>query len=134
MTSVDVFWGDEPEHQSEREFLARLRADLEDRQLDAVILANFYLGSGVSSGSTNVKIDHNTWQSPQTNTGIGIINYTQTGFVFTNNIVPYGKYGIYFDTHGDGLAHSAGWLPDGVVSHNVIWQASPEPFSNLNRV
>jgi hypothetical protein len=47
MASVDVFWGDEPEHQSEREFLARLRADLEDRQLDAVILANFYLGSGV---------------------------------------------------------------------------------------
>jgi hypothetical protein len=85
----------------------------------------FYLGSGVSSGSTNVKIDHNTWHSPETNTGIGIINYTQTRFTFTNNIVPYGKYGIYFDTHGDGLAHSAGWLADGVVSHNVIFQASP---------
>jgi hypothetical protein len=85
----------------------------------------FFLGSGVSSGSTNVKIDHNTWRSPQTNTGIGIINYTQAGFVFTNNIVPYGSYGIYFDTHGDGLAHSNGWLPGGVVSHNVIWQASP---------
>jgi hypothetical protein len=86
----------------------------------------FYLGSGVSSGSMDVKIDHNTWHSPQTNIGIGIINCAQTGFVFTNNVVPYGNYGIYFDTHGDGLAHASDWLPRGVVSHNVIWQASPD--------
>ena len=85
----------------------------------------FYLGSGVSSGSTDVKIDHNTWHSPQTNTGVGMINYTQSGFAFTSNIVPYGNYGIYFDTHGDGLDHASGWLPGGVVSHNVIWQTNP---------
>jgi len=47
MTSVDIFWGYEPDHQSERQFLAQLRADLEDRQLDALILANFYLSSGL---------------------------------------------------------------------------------------
>ena len=44
MASVEVFWGDEPEHQSEREFLAQLRANFEDRQLDALILANFHIG------------------------------------------------------------------------------------------
>jgi hypothetical protein len=92
----------------------------------------FYLGSGMSSGSKNVKIDHNTWHSPQSNTGIGMINYTQTGFVFTNNVVPFGDYGIYFDTHGDGLAHASGWLPGGVVSHNVIWQANPSKSAPAN--
>lgn len=84
----------------------------------------FYLGSGMSSGSTNVKFDHNTWHSPQPNTGVGMIAYTQTKFAFTNNIVPYGSYGIYFDTKGDGLAHASGWLPGGVVSHNVFWQSN----------
>jgi hypothetical protein len=84
----------------------------------------FYLGSGVNSGSKNVKIDHNTWHSPQANTGIGMISYTQTGFVFTNNIAPFGRYGVYFDGQGDGLAHAKGWLPGGVVSHNVIWQSN----------
>ena len=43
MISVDIFWGNQPDHQSEREFLAQLRADLEDRQLDALVLANFYI-------------------------------------------------------------------------------------------
>jgi hypothetical protein len=85
----------------------------------------FYLGSGVSGGSKNVKIDHNTWYSPQANTGIGMISYTQTGFVFTNNVVPFGVYGIYCDGHGDGLAHTNGWLPGAIVSHNIIWRSNP---------
>jgi len=47
MTSVEVFWGGEPEHQSEREFLAQLRAELEGQQHGALILANFYLSGGL---------------------------------------------------------------------------------------
>jgi hypothetical protein len=58
MASVDVFWGGEPEHQSEREFLARLRADLEDRQLDALVLANFYLSGGLQVDCLVVTPDH----------------------------------------------------------------------------
>jgi hypothetical protein len=45
MADVSVFWNGEPEHASEREFLRRLRADLEARNVDALILANFYTGS-----------------------------------------------------------------------------------------
>ncbi|MCA1604191.1 MAG: NERD domain-containing protein, partial [Acidobacteria bacterium] len=41
-----VFWGNEPEHQSERDFLNRLRTDLAQQQVDALTLANFYLGNG----------------------------------------------------------------------------------------
>ena len=84
----------------------------------------FYLGSGKNGGSKNVKIDHNTWYSPVANTGIGMISYTQTGFVFTNNIVPFGNYGIFCDGHGDGLRHTNGWLPGAVVSHNIIWHSN----------
>jgi hypothetical protein len=39
---VEVFWGEEPEQESERQFLARLRADLGTRGIHATILANFY--------------------------------------------------------------------------------------------
>jgi hypothetical protein len=96
-----------------------------DPQKQISLFRFFYLGSGVSSGSKNVKIDHNTWYSPQENTGIGMISYTQTGFVFTNNIVPFGTYGIFFDGHGEGLGHTNGWLPGAVVSHNIIWRSNP---------
>src|SRR5262249_4071947 len=48
-----------------------------------------------------------------------------TSFVFTNNMVPFGRYGIYFDGHGGGLAHASGWLPGAVVSHNIIWRSDP---------
>jgi len=47
MASVEVFWRDEPEYQSERDFLARLRADLESQQLEALILTNFYLSNAL---------------------------------------------------------------------------------------
>ena len=57
MSSVEVFWGNEPEHQSEREFLTRLRADLEKQQLDALILANFHLDNGLQIDCLVVTLD-----------------------------------------------------------------------------
>ncbi len=39
---VEVFWGGEPEQESERQFLAKLKADLQARGIRATILANFY--------------------------------------------------------------------------------------------
>ena len=57
MSSVEVFWGNEPEHQSEREFLTRLRADLEKHQLDALILANFHLDNGLQIDCLVVTLD-----------------------------------------------------------------------------
>lgn len=43
MPTIDVFWESEPDHQSELDFLARLRADLAAQSRDALILVNFHL-------------------------------------------------------------------------------------------
>lgn len=40
--AIEVFWGDEPDEQSERDFLAQLEEDLARRNISATILANFY--------------------------------------------------------------------------------------------
>ena len=58
MVRVEVFWGNEPEHQSEREFLARLRVDLANQRLDALILANFYLSGGLQVDCLVIIPDH----------------------------------------------------------------------------
>jgi len=39
---IEVFWGDEPNERSERDFLAQLKEDLFSRDVSATILANFY--------------------------------------------------------------------------------------------
>ena len=44
--AVRIFWGDEPQVQSERDFLAQVEGDLLARGLEAVILVNFYTRSG----------------------------------------------------------------------------------------
>ena len=41
-TAIEVFWGDEPEVRSEREFLSQLVSDLKSCNLAATILANFF--------------------------------------------------------------------------------------------
>lgn len=40
--TIEVFWGDEPDEQSERDFLTQLKEDLARRNVSATILANFY--------------------------------------------------------------------------------------------
>ncbi|MBB6373789.1 hypothetical protein BKA01_001011 [Pseudonocardia eucalypti] len=40
---MQIFWGSEPAHQSERDFLRTLGADFEQAGVDALVLANFYL-------------------------------------------------------------------------------------------
>jgi len=40
--TFEVFWGDGPDEQSERDFLAQLKEDLARRDISATILANFY--------------------------------------------------------------------------------------------
>ncbi len=42
--AIDVFLGDPLEHRSERDFLARLKADLFQRQVGGLVFANFYAG------------------------------------------------------------------------------------------
>jgi hypothetical protein len=43
--TIEVFWGDEPDEQSERSFLAQLKEDLARRGISATVLANFYTKS-----------------------------------------------------------------------------------------
>ncbi len=42
MATIEVFWGDRPDEQSERDFLAQLKEDLARRNISATILANFH--------------------------------------------------------------------------------------------
>jgi hypothetical protein len=42
VATIEVFWGDEPDEQSERDFLSQLKDDLARRNISATILANFY--------------------------------------------------------------------------------------------
>lgn len=44
--AVQIFWGDEPHVQSERDFLAQVEGDLLASGLEAVILVNFFTRSG----------------------------------------------------------------------------------------
>jgi len=44
-TAIEVFWGNEPEVRSEREFLSQLVSDLKSRNIAATILANFFTKS-----------------------------------------------------------------------------------------
>jgi Nuclease-related domain len=44
-TAIEVFWGNEPEVRSEREFLSQLVSDLNSRNIAATILANFFTKS-----------------------------------------------------------------------------------------
>jgi hypothetical protein len=44
--AVRIFWGDEPQVQSERDFLAQVEGDLLASGLEAVILVNFFTRSG----------------------------------------------------------------------------------------
>jgi hypothetical protein len=43
---IEVYWGEESAEQSERQFLAQLKADLDERGVSAIILANFFTSSG----------------------------------------------------------------------------------------
>ena len=42
---IEVFWGDESNEQSERDFLAELKEDLAKRGISATILVNFFTRS-----------------------------------------------------------------------------------------
>jgi Nuclease-related domain len=44
--AVQVFWGDEPQVQSESDFLAQLESDLVASDLKALVLVNFFAGKG----------------------------------------------------------------------------------------
>ncbi|NYF58812.1 NERD domain-containing protein [Micromonospora purpureochromogenes] len=43
---VEIYWGEEPTEQSERQFLAQLTADLRAHGVSALILANFFTSKG----------------------------------------------------------------------------------------
>ncbi|MFD6756154.1 NERD domain-containing protein [Micromonospora gifhornensis] len=43
---IEVYWGEEPAEPSERQFLAQLKVDLNERGVSAIILANFFTSNG----------------------------------------------------------------------------------------
>jgi hypothetical protein len=65
-----------------------------------------------------VRIDHNT--ALQTGNLITAHGKANRGFVFTNNLVLHGEYGIIGDGTGTGAATISKYFPDSVFKRNVI--------------
>jgi hypothetical protein len=84
----------------------------------------FSLLSGLAGGTDGVTIDQNVATSCQT---ILFAEGTHTGFVFTNNVMPHGVYGVV----ASGLEGSAGLdtaFPDYTFQGNTIIDSAPGEF------
>ena len=80
-----------------------------------------YGGTGrmmLIDGGDNIRVRNNT----SFNSGTALYGYghAATNFVFENNIVNYGDYGIMGDNTGPGNSTLATWFPSAVVLGNVM--------------
>lgn len=90
-----------------------------------------YGGNGrllqMTSGPDAITIDHNTLLGANLNAFLALGNFGETvkatRFVFTNNIVNEGDYGISGDNTGQGSAALAAYAPGSVVTNNAIIQS-----------
>jgi hypothetical protein len=81
-----------------------------------------YGGAGrmmLIDGGDNIRVRNNT--SPH-NDGqfVYVVTHQVTGFVFENNLVNYGSYGLMGDGTAPGNATITRWLPGAVILGNVI--------------
>jgi hypothetical protein len=89
----------------------------------------FQLLAGLTGGSINVVIDHNTVTSDHT---LVIADPTQTGFVFTNNIADNGFYGMLVGGLGIGPAALQKAFPNANIRDNVIVSGNPQNYPANN--
>jgi len=75
---------------------------------------------GLSGEPRDITIDHNTIVQDHSS-GIAFADGTPIlGFVFTNNLVKHGTYGIIGTRHGVGLDSIAAYFPGSEITRNVI--------------
>jgi hypothetical protein len=82
------------------------------------------------SESEEVEVDHNTvLQSGNVITAYGV---PSSGFVFTNNIVRHGKYGVKGDGTGVGINTVNKYFPGSVFKKNIIIGAEGSQYPEEN--
>ncbi len=95
-----------------------------------------YGGNGrvilVTAGPDKLTFDHNTFLGNNLNSFITFGNYpsdkgTTTGFVFTNNIVSEGQYGLIGDSLGLGKAATDYYAPSAMWANN--WVIKQQPYT-----
>ncbi len=96
---------------------------------------NVFYGIGArlfqfASSAANVTIDHNTALGADSFV-YGDSNVTN-GFVFTNNIVTHGSYGIMFSGSGIGNVTIKAYLPNSSIAGNVLIAAKTEQYPAKN--
>jgi hypothetical protein len=82
----------------------------------------FQVLAGMTGGTINLVIDHNTVTQCRI---ILSASGVHTGFVFTNNQVPYGEYGVLANSAGEGNVALASAFPGGRFQGNLILGANP---------
>ncbi len=96
---------------------------------------NVFYGIGArlfqfASSAANVTVDHNT--ALGTDSFIYGDSFVSNGFVFTNNIVSHGSYGILFSGSGIGNVTIKAYLPNASIAGNVLIGAKTDQYPAKN--
>jgi hypothetical protein len=85
----------------------------------------FQLLSGLKGGTNGVVIDHNDVTACRI---ILSADGVHTGFVFTNNVIPYGEYGVIANAVGEGTVALQSAFPGYTFQDNIIIGADPAQY------
>jgi hypothetical protein len=72
----------------------------------------------IADGSNDIVVDHNT--AFPNHTIVEVDGVPSTGFVFENNIMSYGLYGIKGSDRASGSDTLDQYLPGAIVTHNIL--------------
>lgn len=82
----------------------------------------------------SVTFDHNTFLNDRNNSLLSLYGNPSPNFVFTNNIIGLGLYGVKGDGFGSGTASINQYLPNSVFSKNVFYGANTSPYPSGNYI
>src|SRR5207237_5250421 len=89
----------------------------------------FQFLTGQGGGTKGVTIDHNIAMSVGT---IIMAEGIHTGFVFTNNTIPRGTYGVFASGKGEGTAALQADFPGATFQGNLILGADVKTYPTGN--
>jgi hypothetical protein len=81
----------------------------------------------------DIVVDHNTIIQPHSSGIVQVEGPPVVGFVFTNNIVRHGAYGIMGSDHAPGADTIKAYFPAAVITHNVIADGAADRYPPGNR-
>jgi len=79
-----------------------------------------------------VIFDHNTFLNERNNSAFVLYGNPSTNFVFTNNILGLGSYGIKGDSQASGTPSINQFLPGSVFSKNIFYGSNTSPYPTGN--